>query len=66
MSTALDVVFGIFVAMILAVAFLSVRWAIRRDRQSRLTRATSPGAPGTGAPDDVLSNDGRLSGGEPW
>ena len=49
MNTAFGVVFGIFVVMILAVAFLSVRWAIRRDRRSRATReATASGSPGDG------------------
>jgi hypothetical protein len=44
-NTAFGVVFGIFVVMILAVAFLSVRWAIRRDRRTRVTReATAPGS----------------------
>jgi hypothetical protein len=38
-STAFDVVFGIFVALILAVAFLSVRWAVQRDRAARGKRS---------------------------
>jgi MFS superfamily sulfate permease-like transporter len=34
-SVAFDVVFGVFVAMILALAVISVRWALRRDRLAR-------------------------------
>jgi hypothetical protein len=49
MSTAFDVVFGIFVVMILAVAFLSVRWAIQRDRAGRTARAGQSGDRGPGS-----------------
>ncbi len=53
MSTAFDVVFGIFVAIILAVAILSVRWAVQRDRIARAAqnRNRSAGGIGPGAAD---------------
>jgi hypothetical protein len=39
MSIAFDVVFGLFVVAILALAFLAIRWAIRRDRLARARQA---------------------------
>jgi len=45
-STAFVVVFGVFVAMILAVAVLAVRWAVQRDRLARArNRDRSTGGP---------------------
>jgi hypothetical protein len=48
-SAAFDVVFGVFVALIVGLAVVSVRWAVRRDRAARAERAaragTTPGAP---------------------
>ncbi len=35
MSVAFDVVFGVFVALILVLAVVAVRWAVRRDRAAR-------------------------------
>jgi len=45
-STAFDVVFGIFVAIILAVAVLSVRWAVQRDRVARAAQNRNRSATG--------------------
>jgi hypothetical protein len=39
MSIAFDVVFGLFVVAILALAFLAIRWAMRRDRLARARQA---------------------------
>jgi hypothetical protein len=35
MSIAFDVVFGVFVAAIVALAFVAIRWGVRRDRVAR-------------------------------
>jgi hypothetical protein len=35
MSAAFYIVFGVFVVLILGLAVISVRWAIRRDRVAR-------------------------------
>lgn len=53
MTPAFLVVFGLFVLALLALAVISVRWAVRRDRIARRTAATrrdeAAGAdPGTG------------------
>lgn len=62
MSTAFAVVFGVFVALILGLSVVSVRWAVRRDRVARAAQAPPPppdgaspvtgsapvGTPGTG------------------
>ena len=37
-SAAFDVVFGVFVALILGLAVIAVRWALRRDRAERARR----------------------------
>jgi hypothetical protein len=34
-SAAFDAVFGVFVASMLAIAFMAVRWGHRRDRAAR-------------------------------
>ena len=39
MSAAFDVVFGIFVAAILVLGVVAVRWALRRDRLARAQQA---------------------------
>jgi hypothetical protein len=59
-TVAFDVVFGVFVAAVLVLAIVAVRWARRRDRIARAhsagqlplvsTPRMAPGAPG-GAPD---------------
>ena len=41
MSIAFDVVFGLFVVAIVVVAFLAVRWGVRRDRVARARQAES-------------------------
>jgi hypothetical protein len=35
MSIAFDVVFGVFVAAIVALAVIAIRWGLRRDRVAR-------------------------------
>jgi len=37
-----DVVFGVFALSMVVIAFLAVRWGVRRDRSSR---RADPGAP---------------------
>jgi hypothetical protein len=37
-TIAFDVVFGVFVAAILVLAVVAVRWGVRRDRISRAQR----------------------------
>ena len=39
MSVAFDVVFGVFVVAILALAVIAIRWAVRRDRVARARQA---------------------------
>ncbi len=39
MSAAFDVVFGLFVLAIVALAVVAVRWGVRRDRLARANRA---------------------------
>jgi hypothetical protein len=34
MNAAFAVVFGIFVVLILGLAFVSIRWGVRRDREA--------------------------------
>jgi len=49
-STAFAVVFGVFVALILGLSVVSVRWAVRRDRVARAARAAqAPPPPPDGA-----------------
>jgi hypothetical protein len=58
MSAAFDAVFGVFVALILALAVISVRWAVQRDRIARARR--EPRAVEEPHPVDVLGpGDGR-------
>jgi hypothetical protein len=62
-TVAFDVVFGVFVAAVLVLAIVAIRWARRRDRMARAQRAgqlpvvstptMAPGAPG-GAPERPL------------
>ena len=48
-NVAFDVVFGIFVAAILVLAVVAVRWGVRRDRMSRAQRLRQlPAAGGRG------------------
>jgi hypothetical protein len=48
-SIAFDVVFGVFVAAILVLAVVAVRWGVRRDRVSRAQRSGQlPAARGQG------------------
>jgi hypothetical protein len=55
MSAAFDVVFGIFVAAIIALGVVAIRWGVRRDRVARALQTqgqtdTSPsGASPSGA-----------------
>ena len=35
MTIAFDVVFGLFVVAIIALAVIAIRWAVRRDRLAR-------------------------------
>jgi len=48
-SAAFDVVFGVFVALVLGLSVVAVRWAVRRDRAARAELAaragTNPGPP---------------------
>ena len=39
MSIAFDVVFGLFVVAIVALAVIAIRWAVRRDGAARAKRA---------------------------
>ena len=53
MSAAFAVVFGLFVVLMVVVAFLAVRWALRRDKAARAARAVDddiPGRPPEGGP----------------
>ena len=51
MSIAFDVVFGVFVAAIVALAFIAVRWGVRRDRRRRAWQAERrPPRPAPAAP----------------
>lgn len=56
MSIAFDVVFGVFIAAILALAVVAVRWGVRRDRVARSRRAQQP--PVVGAPDGAPAAPG--------
>lgn len=38
MSAAFAVVFGLFVVLMVVLAFLAVRWALRRDKAARVGR----------------------------
>jgi hypothetical protein len=38
MSPAFDVVFGVFVAAMVALAVMAVRWGLQRDRVARARR----------------------------
>jgi hypothetical protein len=49
MTTAFDAVFGVFVAAIVAVAVMAVRWGLQRDRVARAGHP-DPG-PATGITD---------------
>ena len=49
MSAAFDVVFGIFVAAILVLGVVAVRWAVRRDRLARAQQAERSEPPGHAA-----------------
>ncbi len=44
MSIAFDVLFGVFVAAIVVLAFLAVRWGVRRDRVARALQSQRPAA----------------------
>ena len=46
MSAAFAVVFGLFVVLIVVVAFLAVRWALRHDKAARAGRAVDDDTPG--------------------
>jgi len=55
-SALFDTVFGVFVGAMVVIAWLAVRWAVRRDRAERHRRdeadhetPAAPGAPGAGA-----------------
>jgi hypothetical protein len=51
-TVAFDVVFGVFVAAILVLSVVAVRWGVRRDRLSRARRKEQGEVAGTpgGAP----------------
>jgi len=38
-SAAFDVVFGVFVALVLGLSVVAVRWGVRRDRATRAEQA---------------------------
>jgi len=46
MSAAFDVVLGIFVAAILVLGVVAIRWALRRDRLARAQQAQRSEPPG--------------------
>jgi hypothetical protein len=46
MSAAFDVVFGVFVVAIVALAVMAVRWGLQRDRVARAGRPDPDPAPG--------------------
>ncbi len=52
MSVAFDVVFGVFVAAMVALAVIAVRWAVRRDRvaRARQVQQAADTGPSSGAP----------------
>jgi hypothetical protein len=65
MGAEFDVSFAIFVALILGLAVVSVRWGISRDRAQRAARREGPGDSartaaqrGGGTPADVLEGRG--------
>lgn len=48
MNPAFDVVFGVFVVLIVGLAVVAVRWAVQRDRAERVRRAAVREAKGGG------------------
>ncbi len=61
MSAAFDVVFGIFVAAILVLGVVAVRWAVRRDRLARAQRAELSEQPGDATPDQSTQSGGPVA-----
>jgi hypothetical protein len=47
-SAAFDAVFGVFVVLMVGLAVVSVRWAVRRDRVARAARSDTAAAAGGG------------------
>ena len=45
MSVAFDVVFGVFVVAMVALAFVAIRWGVRRDRVARARQTERSAAP---------------------
>jgi len=43
-SAAFDAVFGVFVVLMVGLAVVSVRWAVRRDRVARAARSDTAAA----------------------
>lgn len=48
MNPAFDVVFGVFVVLMVGLAVVAVRWAVQRDRAERVRRAAVREAEGGG------------------
>jgi hypothetical protein len=55
------VVFGIFVAAILALGVIAVRWAVRRDRLARAQQAELSEQPGAATPVDATPDQSTPS-----
>jgi hypothetical protein len=49
MNTAFFVVFGLFVLSMFGLAFMAVRWGIRRDRVARVEASEPHTEPGRGS-----------------
>lgn len=50
MTVLFDIVFAVFALSMVVIAFLAVRWGVRRDRAARRTE-TGPGSSRPGTPD---------------
>jgi hypothetical protein len=61
MSIAFDVVFGVFVVAIVALAVVAVRWGLRRDRLARA--ALTDRGPGTTSTDTAPAAPGSTPNG---
>jgi hypothetical protein len=60
-SVAFDVVFGVFVAAILALSVVAIRWGVRRDRLSRARRTEQDAV--SGGPEEAPVSPGAVSDG---
>ncbi len=63
MSIAFDVVFGVFVAAIVALAVVAIRWGVRRDRVARALQSqrSADDPPGESPVAPTSSADGTTS-----